>query len=115
MLEKFAQGVIALPMFFLSMLSSGATTSNTVESSALWEQAAPVQDNTNALRSALAQKLDELGRCQTDLGPLTRLQASVVNGDLVDVKTARLRFVAEFEKANAGKTLDEKNVVTEKK
>lgn len=64
------------------------------------------QAQVSSLRQALASKLSELGKCQTDLGPLNQLEAQVLTGQMVEAKQAAAAFVAQVEKANPGKTID---------
>jgi hypothetical protein len=79
------------------------------------DNSAQYQQQIAAFRAALASKMNDLGKCQTELGPLTQLQASVLTGALVDAKQAQDQFKTEFEKANPGKSLDVNDKIIEVK
>lgn len=61
-----------------------------------------------ALRSAIAQRTDELGSCNTERGDLQRLSAQVLSGKLQDVATVLANVRATVAKENPGKLLDDK-------
>jgi hypothetical protein len=68
-------------------------------------QEKPVQKD--GLTQALAQQTDKLGECNAQLGPLQKLQAAFIGGQLVEPAKAQADFKAKFEAANPGKTLDD--------
>lgn len=52
----------------------------------------------------LAQRTNQLGACNAELGPLQQLQAAVINGQLVEPAKLLAGFKEQFQKANPGKT-----------
>ena len=78
----------------------------------LLAQEAP-KDPQAQLTSALAQKINQLGVCNAELGPLQQLQAAVVNKQLVNPDETRKTLIAAIEQANPGKTVDASNKIVD--
>lgn len=70
--------------------------------------ASDAQQAVSSLRAALARTTDQLGACHTELGPLQKLSAQVISGQLQQeiAEQARKDLKAAIEKANPGKTID---------
>ncbi len=63
------------------------------------------------LGQMLAQRTNQLGACNSELGPLQQLQAAVIAGQLVEP----IRVREAFEKANPGKTFGADFVLVDRK
>lgn len=82
--------------------------------SAQTAQPSSQQNAQQSLQQVLAQKMRELAACNAQLGPLQAMQADAIDGRIVDAAQAKLSFVASFEQANPGKSLDDAFTVVDK-